>query len=93
MGVTLMFDNDDETYWLSRANARITTSAILSRGDEIEVADVLFYVDRIRHNLGDIRGDVAPTTYAYLKRPDNLGSIGPHSIMKLKMQGFKDGTE
>ena len=89
MSITLVFEHKDGTYYLPRANARLTGSAEFHVNDELDIGGVRFYITGFRHQLADIANDRAPITFAYLKPLGDILLISEEALMRLQIQGFK----
>lgn len=90
MSQTLVFHVNHTPYYLARANARVTTSAVIARDDIISVAGVEFTVTGFRHKLGE--GKIAPTTYIWLIAHPQT-PLDEDAIMRLQLAGFERGED
>lgn len=84
MSITLMYQQDGITYYLPRANSRLTTSATFQRSDDIIIGGVEFSVAGFLHRLSE--GQVAPTTYVTLSAKQPLH---PPQLLAIQMAGFE----
>ncbi|HKU51680.1 MAG TPA: hypothetical protein VJQ25_04380 [Nitrospira sp.] len=86
MSITLKYTQDRVTYYLPRANSRLTTSARFQYNDRVVIGGVEFLCVEFIHRLSE--GKVAPTTYVTLAAA-KMEDLTPPELVAIQMSGFE----